>query len=142
MLFQDLNIREVLSCWLHVVICAFLFGLRANLFALPSTKCHLNAFTVLSLMEMLKYHGYIPKIFLTTWCPTKHPLHFANLTWFCFGISHLVMFCNAGPESSASFFFVFCLLFLFSTPPLTLLWALLVISEKCKGGVKCLCYSL
>lgn len=114
MLFQDLNIREVLSCRLLVVICAFLFGLWANLFALPSTKCHLNAFTILFLTELPKYHGNIPTLFLTTWSPMKHPLCFANVTWFHFGISHLVMFCSMGVESSTSFFIAF-----FSTLPLT-----------------------
>lgn len=93
MLFQDLNIREVLLCWPLVLICAFLFGLRANLFAFPSSKCHLNAFTVLSLTEMPRYQGYIPKIFLTVWSLMNHLLCFANLMWFHFGISHIVMFC-------------------------------------------------
>lgn len=95
----------------------FLFGLRANPFALPSTKCNLNAFTVLSLIEMPKYHGYIPKMFFTMWSPMNHPLCFANLTWFHFGISHIVMFCSTGAESSTTVASVHFGCFSFFLPP-------------------------
>lgn len=42
---------------------------------------------------MPRYQGYIPKIFLTVWSLMNHLLCFANLIWFRFGISHVVMFC-------------------------------------------------
>jgi len=85
------------------VIWAFLFGLRANLFALPGTKCHFRC-----PLYIVSYRDA-----QVLWLYTQDILHYVVSyeapTVFCkphlvpfVRISHIVMFCSMGVESSTT----------------------------------------
>lgn len=119
MFLQDLNTTEALSCWLLVVVCTFLFGLTANLLALPSAKCHLNTFSISPLLEIPKYPGYLPKIYSTTWSPMSTHYVLQTSPASILGISHIEVLCSTtGVESSTTVYSLHFGCFSFFLPPL------------------------